>query len=143
MIAFGAEHSTLEGIIADAVADENFVLSPDPVPEEVLFIRSDQYSFVKQGIPSIALVPGPTSKDPKINGGQIFRQFLSKHYHQPSDDISLPISYEAGVTFTKVNFTIGEEIANSLVRPRWNEGDFFGNKFKKSAYDMKSLVTSE
>ena len=57
VIAFGSEHSSLEQIIGEVVVEEGFVLAPDPVPEEVLFIRSDQYSFVKKGVPSVFLVP--------------------------------------------------------------------------------------
>ena len=49
IIAFGAEHSSLQNVIDGAIAAEDFTLSPDPMPEEVIFVRSDQYSFVKQG----------------------------------------------------------------------------------------------
>jgi acetylornithine/succinyldiaminopimelate/putrescine aminotransferase len=52
VIACGAEHSSLQRVIETAVADEDFALSPDPMPEEVIFIRSDQYSFVRQGVPA-------------------------------------------------------------------------------------------
>jgi len=45
VIAFGAEHSSLEGVISEAIVDEDFVLSPDPVPEEVLFVRSEMILF--------------------------------------------------------------------------------------------------
>jgi len=60
-----------------------------------------------------------------------FADFISKHYHQPSDEASLSINYEAGAVFTTVNFNIGNEIANSKNRPHWNEGDYFGDTFKK------------
>lgn len=58
IIAFGAEHSSLGPLIEEAVAAEDFALTPDPMPEEVIFIRSDQYSFVRQGVPSVFLVGG-------------------------------------------------------------------------------------
>jgi len=131
VIAFGAQHSTMAGFVERATAIQDIKLSPDPMPEQAIFVRSDHYSFVKQGIPSIFLMPGWTSKDPNINGGQVFGQFFSKHYHQPSDDTSLPINYDAGATFTEVNYNIGKEIANSKNRPQWNEGDYFGDTFKR------------
>jgi hypothetical protein len=131
VIAFGAEHSSLEGIIAGAVADEDFALSPDPVPEEVLFIRSDQYSFVKQGIPSVFLVPGFTSTDPEIDGGELFNAHLQTHYHQPSDDLSRPIDWDSALRFARANVRIGHAIGEEDERPTWNEGDFFGDKFGK------------
>ena len=131
VIAFGAEHSSLEGVISDAIADEDFVLSPDPVPEEVLFIRSDQYSFVKQGIPSVFLVPGFTSTDPEIDGGVLFNEHLQTHYHQPSDDLSRPIDWDSALRFARANVRIGFAVAEDEKRPTWNEGDFFGDKFAK------------
>jgi len=131
VIAFGAEHSSLEGIIAGAVADEDFALSPDPVPEEVLFIRSDQYSFVKQGIPSVFLVPGFTSTDPEVDGGAVFNAHLQTHYHQPSDDLSRPIDWDSALRFARANVRIGHAIGEEDERPTWNEGDFFGDKFGK------------
>lgn len=131
IVAFGAQHSTLQAYVASAAMANNLFLSEDPMPEQALFVRSDHYSFVKKGIPSIFLAPGFNSKDPKINVRQRFGQFFKQHYHQPSDDVKLPINYEAGLSFTNVNFTIGQEIANSLQRPSWNKGDFFGDQFKK------------
>jgi Zn-dependent M28 family amino/carboxypeptidase len=43
-------------------------ISPDPIPEEVIFIRSDQYSFVKRGVPAVFMWPGMQSADPKVDG---------------------------------------------------------------------------
>jgi Zn-dependent M28 family amino/carboxypeptidase len=131
VIAFGAEHSSLEGVISEAVVDEDFVLSPDPVPEEVLFIRSDQYSFVKQGIPSVFLVPGFTSTDPEIDGSALFNEHLQTHYHQPSDDLSRPIDWDSALRFARANVRIGFAVAEDEKRPTWNEGDFFGDKFAR------------
>lgn len=129
VIAFGSEHSSLETVIADVVVHEDFVLAPDPVPEEVLFIRSDQYSFVKQGIPSVFLVPGFTSTDPDIDGGALFNEHLRTHYHQPSDDMSRTIDWDSAVRFARANVRIGHAVAGRDERPTWNEGDFFGDKF--------------
>jgi Zn-dependent M28 family amino/carboxypeptidase len=131
VIAFGAEHSSLEGIIAEAVADEKFALAPDPVPEEVLFIRSDQYSFVKQGVPSVFLVPGFTSTSPEIDGAAVTNEHLQTHYHQPSDDLTRPIHWASALRFARANVRIGHAVAEADERPTWNEGDFFGEKFGK------------
>ncbi|MDH4109303.1 MAG: M28 family metallopeptidase [Gammaproteobacteria bacterium] len=131
VIAFGSEHSSLEGLIASVVATEQFQLAPDPVPEEVLFIRSDQYSFVKQGVPSVFLVPGFTSTDPNVDGAAAFRAHLQTHYHQPSDDLSRPIDWDSALRFARVNVRIGHAVAQQDGAPTWNAGDFFGEKFGK------------
>ncbi len=129
VIAFGAEHSSLEQTIDEVVAAEDFELAPDPIPEQVLFIRSDQYSFVRKGVPSVFLVPGFTSTDPAIDGGALFTAHLKTHYHQPSDDLSRPIDWDSALRFARANVRIGYAVAEEDERPAWNDGDFFGDKF--------------
>jgi Zn-dependent M28 family amino/carboxypeptidase len=129
VIAFGAEHSTLEAFVRQAAGRADIALSPDPMPEQGLFVRSDHYKLVQEGVPAVFLVTGFQSKDPEINAQKVFQDHLREHYHQPSDDTNLPIDYAAGAIFTEININIGREICNSPERPRWNEGDFFGRTF--------------
>lgn len=129
VIAFGATHSSLGNIVEIAAGKVDIGLSPDPMPEQALFTRSDHYNFVKAGIPSVFLMTGFKSKDPEIDGGKVFKEFLSTHYHSHSDEIDLPINYDAAASFAEVNMMIGIEIANQESRPTWNNGDFFGKTF--------------
>lgn len=130
VVAFGAEHSTLGSIVAAAAEAEGLKLAPDPLPDEVIFIRSDQYSFVRQGVPSIFLVSGFTSSDPAVNGGAEFQKFLQTHYHKPSDDLSRPVNWPSAQKFTRVNARIGLAVANTDAAPQWNAGNFFGERFR-------------
>ena len=136
VIAFGSQHSTLESYVSRAAQTQGLKLSPDPMPEQNLFVRSDHYSFVKERVPSIFLVPGFQSKQPDIDGQKIFQEFFVQHYHQPSDDTHLEINYEAGATFARVNYQIGTEIANDDKRPAWNENNFFGDTFGKKPKEL-------
>ena len=129
IVAFGAENSTLDAVVKRAIAAEGYTLSPDPMPEQNIFARSDQYSFVKRGIPSVYLEPGFTAADPKVNGREVFESFLNGHYHQPSDDLSLPMDLEAVARFADANYLIAREIANDPVAPTWKKGNFFGKVY--------------
>jgi len=129
VIAFGSTHSSLGTIVETAAKKIDISLSPDPMPEQALFTRSDHYSFVKAGIPSVFLMTGFKSKDPEIDGEKMFGDFLKNHYHQHSDEIDLPIRYDAAASFAEVNMRIGIEIADQEQRPTWNQGDFFGKTF--------------
>ena len=129
IIAFGAENSSLGAVAAEAANAEGFTLTPDPMPEENLFVRSDQYSFVKKGIPAICLDPGMISSDDSIDGVAVTTAFRQTHYHQPSDDLSQPIDWDSAIRFTRANARIGWSIANADARPRWNAGNFFGEMF--------------
>jgi len=131
VIAFGAEHSSIGTSAKVAAQSYDTELSPDPFPDQNLFVRSDHYSFVKQGIPSVYLVTGVRSLDETVDTQPIFEGFLKDHYHKPSDDVSLPINYKAAAKFTRINTKIGELLANDPNRPTWHEGDFFGRTFAK------------
>jgi Zn-dependent M28 family amino/carboxypeptidase len=133
MIAFGAEHSSLEITVTDAISNEGFALTPDPMPQETIFIRSDQYSFVRKGVPAVFLVPGYSSSDPDIDGQELVVDFRKNHYHRPSDDLSRPVDWDSARRFTRANARIGYAVADQDARPTWNEGDFFGEKFGRAA----------
>jgi Zn-dependent M28 family amino/carboxypeptidase len=131
VIAFGADHSDMKNSVAKAAQKIGLELSPDPMPDQALFTRSDHYSFVKQGIPSVFLVPGFKSADPEIDGSKQFSDFLKTNYHKPGDDFSQAFNWQAATKFTEVNYHIGLTLANQAQRPSWNKGDFFGDNFSK------------
>lgn len=129
IIAFGAEHSSLDRPVRQAAQRVGLGLSPDPVPEEVLFVRSDQYPFVRLGVPSLFVIAGWTTGDPAQTPGALENDWLRDIYHSPRDDMSQEFDFEAGTRFAQVNFLIAWSIANDQARPVWNEGDFFGDQF--------------
>ena len=129
VVGYGAEHSSLEGLTAAEAKKEGFELTPDPYPDEVYFIRSDQYSFVRQGIPAVYFAEGIGSSDPAVDGRAVQEDFFNVHYHHPSDDLSQPIEWETTLRFARAGVRIGYRIAMEDQRPAWNDGDFFGEKF--------------
>ena len=129
VVAFGANRSSLGPIAAEAVASAGVTLSPDPIPQEGIFTRSDHYRFVQQGIPSIFLMTGFGDTPDGKKGGEVFLQFLRHTYHTPDDEIDQEINYEAASKFAYVNWLILNSVANSDTRPTWNAGDFFGRTF--------------
>jgi hypothetical protein len=133
VVPIGIEHSSLRAVVESSVAELGMQLSPDPFPEEVVFIRSDQFAFVRRGIPAVYLNGGQHSLDPAIDGKAVAQDFLREHYHQPSDDVSRPIHYESAARLALLNQRIAFRIANGAQRPRWNAGNFFGERFAPAA----------
>ena len=125
MIVYGADRSTLGPIVRRAVNSAGVDLSPDPMPEQGIFVRSDHFRFVQKGIPSVFLWPG--QKGP---GKAAVEHFMSTNYHKPSDDLTQPILWDQGVRFVDVNYRIAREIADGAERPLWNRGDYFGRLYK-------------
>lgn len=130
IVAFGAEHSSLDAVIKRATERMHLGQSPDPNPEEVVFIRSDQYSFVKEGIPAVFPVPGFKSNDPKIDPPAIFKNWEQTRYHQPQDDMDQPgLDFDAAAKYARFVFLCGYLITEDSQRPSWNKGDFFGDHY--------------
>lgn len=128
VIAFGANHSTLGPIVASAVAPMKIGLSPDPMPQEGIFVRSDHYMFVKQGVPAVFLATG------YANGGEkAWGDFLGGNYHHPGDDMNQKIDWQAGARFAEANYRITRAMANGDAPPQWYKGDFFGDAFAPQA----------
>lgn len=125
LVAFGAERSSIGPTVAGVAAARGLTLTPDPTPDEASFVRTDHYSFVRAGIPSISLEPGPAGP-----GKAATEDFLQHHYHQPSDDMTLPFDWAAGRAFVTVNYLIAKDIADAPDRPRWVKGDYFGTLYQ-------------
>jgi Zn-dependent M28 family amino/carboxypeptidase len=124
MVAFGAQHSSLKSSVTQALNQHQIKLVPDPMPEQAIFVRSDQYSLVKKGVPAVYLKPG--AKESGSNKEMVSQDVFRKlHYHQPSDDLNLPIDYEWAAKFVDINLAIAESIANTEQTPAWNEDSFF------------------
>jgi Zn-dependent M28 family amino/carboxypeptidase len=124
VIAFGADHSQVAEAVARAAGRMNVALSPDPMPEQHIFVRSDHYEFVRQGVPAILLATG------FANGGEEkWRGFLTGIYHKVGDDMSQPIDWRAGAKYARLNYLISRELADADRRPLWYKGDYFGDIF--------------
>ena len=136
IIAFGAEHSTLITPVTAAARAEKLIVSPDPQPEEAIFTRSDHYPMVRAGIPSVFLKTG----DQDMFGGKACaeteRTFRLTHYHEVTDDLAQPFDWQAAAKFARLNTGIIRRLTSGP-RPRWFEGDYFGNAFAPEAPKAK------
>ena len=125
MTVYGANRSTLGPIVAAAAASVGVGMAPDPVPQMGIFVRSDHYRFIQQGVPSVFLWPGQ-----KGAGKAAWDEFFGRRYHRPSDDLTQPIDWAQAVRFVTANYAIARAIADNDARPVWNRGDFFGTHFR-------------
>ena len=126
--ALGAEHSTLINPVNEASAYLGLTVEPDPEPKENRFVRSDQYSFIKEGIPALHIKYGTHTPDGKNNLNDFVAVWRAKYYHKPQDDINGIFDFEAGKKYAQLNFLIGYLIANDAERPTYNPGDIFEKK---------------
>jgi len=122
--AFGADHSTIGTVVAEAGRLMGIAVSPDPMPQEAIFTRSDHYMFVRKGVPAVLLMTG------HANGGKaIWKAYLGKTYHSPQDDLTQKIDWDAGARYAILNYRIARAMADAAQRPMWLQGDYFGDLY--------------
>ncbi|MDR7295443.1 Zn-dependent M28 family amino/carboxypeptidase [Pelomonas aquatica] len=129
VVAPGAEHSTLGPAVSRAAGRLGLQTAPDPQPEQSRFTRSDQYSFVRQGIPAVILGPGGASFDAGEDGNALMRDFRRQRYHQPGDDLAQPFHWRAMQRFATLQSELLTELGQQPERPRWLPGSFFGELY--------------
>ena len=119
---YGLEESDLGDDAASVAKALRVAPQSDLEPKRNLFIRSDQYSFIKRGIPSLALKVGFGKGSPEE---QIAKKWLTERYHAPSDDLNQPVDKRAAGEFNVLVAKLLERIANRDDRPHWNDSSFF------------------
>jgi len=118
----GLEESDL-GARSAAIA-QSLGIKPiaDPEPLRNSFIRSDQYNFIKQGVPSVKC---DISFEPGTPEQKIFKDWLTTRYHAPSDDVNQPVDLQAAALYEEFTRRLLLETANTSARPRWKPDSFF------------------
>ncbi|MGA0544256.1 M20/M25/M40 family metallo-hydrolase [Brevundimonas sp. VNH65] len=124
VVAFGAEHSTMGPRVDAAARAQGVKLSPDPMPEQNVFTRSDHYSFVRAGVPSVMLATG------YADGGEAaWGAFFAEKYHKHGDEIGANFDWDAAARFARINAAVIREVADADQRPLWYEGNTYGDRF--------------
>ncbi|QHL89274.1 M20/M25/M40 family metallo-hydrolase [Nibribacter ruber] len=129
VVGLGSQHSTLETPVANAAAYLGMTVEADPEPNENRFIRSDQYSFVTQGVPALHIKYGNKTADGLNNLNKKVAEWRAVHYHKPQDELNDTFDFDAGRKYVQLNFLISYQVANTPARPTWKKGDFFGTRF--------------
>jgi Zn-dependent M28 family amino/carboxypeptidase len=118
----GLNESTLGEDIRAACAEAGVQVQADKQPDHNRFIRSDQYSFIRKGVPALAFkfgwVPG-TPEEKKFN------DWYKERYHGPADDLTQPVDLEGAGQFTAILEKLALRVANDPQRPAWKAESFF------------------
>ena len=119
---YGVDESDLGSEAASVAGSMGIAVEPDPEPLRNVFIRSDQYSFIRRGIPSLMFKVGYAKGSPDEETSKVW---LRDRYHAPSDDLAQPVDKSAAEAFDHLMARLLERVANRDERPRWNDSSFF------------------
>ena len=118
----GLGESTLGDDIAAVAKDLGVTVQADKQPDHVRFIRSDQYSFIKKGVPSLAFKFGWLPGTPEE---KLFNDWYKERYHGVKDDVDQPVDTAAAAQFNAILEKLALRVANADTRPTWKADSFF------------------
>lgn len=130
VVGFGAEHSDLGAIFEDVAGATGNIVSPDPMPEENAFVRSDHYAFVKKGVPALMLLGAPAGDEAVWIARA--KTWLNTDYHSPSDTVKPDWNWTGPQTLAQLGMVIGLRVANADAMPAWRPTSQF-NKPRSTA----------
>jgi Zn-dependent M28 family amino/carboxypeptidase len=118
----GINDSTLGDRAADIAKSFGVKAVLDPEPLRNLFVRSDQYNFIRHGIPSVIMDVFYEANSPEA---QTFKDWLTQRYHAPSDDTDQPVDLHAAALYEQIVRRLLVDTANDAQRPQWKADSFF------------------
>lgn len=125
---YGLEESTLGGDVRAVASSMGIEVEPDRQPDRNIFIRSDQYNFIRDGIPSIMTA---FAAEPGTPEAATLKNWLTERYHAPSDDTNQPVNLQAAAKFNDLILRVAEKVADTPAPPKWNSNSFF-RRFERS-----------
>ena len=130
--ARGADHSSLLRDVQVAASALGYQLRPESEPEQNSFIRSDQYNFVRAGIPAIFAAESPADDTPAQREQALAER--KRRYHRPADEWRPDIDFAPAAALARFQFLVGLAVAQRGAgdRPRFLDGDLFTTFFKRN-----------
>jgi Zn-dependent M28 family amino/carboxypeptidase len=122
VVVFGLEESDLAEDARAAARAMGVEVQTDPQPQRNRFIRSDQYSFIRAGVPSLATKIGVLPDSPEAG---IERQWLTERYHAVGDDLEQPVDIAAIGAYQEFARRLAVRVANRVHAPRWYDTSVF------------------
>lgn len=118
----GLTDSDMGDMARDVAQSLGVQATPDPEPQRNSFIRSDQYNFIRRGIPALAMSVSYAKDSPEQ---KIFKDWLTRRYHAPSDDLDQPVDLPAAAKYEELIRAMMVRLANNDQRPQWKQDSFF------------------
>jgi Zn-dependent M28 family amino/carboxypeptidase len=122
LTVYGLAESDLGDMAREVASSVGVRSQPDPEPQRNAFIRSDQYNFIRHGIPALAMGVGFEPGSPER---QIFKDWLTQRYHAPSDDLNQPVDLSAAAKYEEIIRSLMLRVAGSQEHPQWKTDSFF------------------
>jgi Zn-dependent M28 family amino/carboxypeptidase len=122
LTVYGLQESSVGDVATQAAKERGIRVQPDPEPQRNSFIRSDQYNFIRHGVPAVAM---KVAFDPGSPEQKLFKDWLTYRYHAPSDDLDQPVDLSAAAGYEEIIRAMMISLADNSSKPTWNSDSFF------------------
>jgi len=122
----GAERTTFYPVVQAMAKEFRLAIRPDARPEAGHFYRSDHFSMARVGIPAFSINEGMKYKGhPESWGLEQEKEYVEKHYHQPSDEYHPEMDFTGDSAMARFGFALGWAAASQAKLIEWQKGDEF------------------
>jgi Zn-dependent M28 family amino/carboxypeptidase len=122
LTVYGLAESDLGDLAREVAQSLGVQVQADPEPQRNAFIRSDQYNFIRYGVPALAMGVGFEKGSPEQ---EIFKNWRTQRYHAPSDDLDQPVDLAAAGKYEEIIHGMMVRAADNPGRPQWKANSFF------------------
>src|SRR3954464_874390 len=122
LTVYGLAESDMGDMAREVAQSVGVQVQGDPEPQRNSFIRSDQYNFIRHGVPALAMKVGFEKGSPQQ---AIFKDWLTQRYHAPSDDLDQPVDMAAAGKYEEIVDMLMVRLAENAGRPQWKQDSFF------------------
>src|ERR1022692_557354 len=130
----GAERTTFYSAVEATAKEFRLAIRADARPEAGHFYRSDHFSLARVGIPAFSINEGMKYKGHNEAWGlEQERDYVEKHYHQPSDEYHPEMDFVGDSAMARFGFALGWEAASLPKLIGWQKGDEFEGARAKSS----------
>src|SRR5689334_3562230 len=119
---YGLAESDLGDMARETAESMGVQIEADPEPQRNAFIRSDQYNFIRHGVPALAMGVGFEKGAPEQ---ETFKNWRTQRYHAPSDDLDQPVDLDTAGRYEEIIHRMLVRLADDAQRPQWKANSFF------------------
>ena len=122
----GAERTNFYPTVERTAKEFGLAIVPDSQPGAGHYYRSDHFSMARAGVPAFSIGEGDKYQGHDAEWGkQQARDYVAKHYHQPSDEYYPEMDFSGDAVMAQFGIALGWQAANQPATVGWQPGDEF------------------
>ena len=134
----GSGQSNLEDALAEAIAPQERVITPESTPEKGYYFRSDHFNFARRGVPALYAKSGNDLREGGPSAGDAMaKDYTDNRYHKPGDQFDPAWKFDAAIEDLQALYAVGRRVAAGEFEPAWRAD----SEFKSAGDALRAKAT--